>query len=46
MPCVFLGTGDVAVNKTDDFLALINLYPKGRVNRGGKKQIPKLKSDK
>lgn len=33
---MFLGTRDMAITKTDDFLALINLYPKGRVNRGAR----------
>lgn len=37
-PSMFLGT----VNKTDKILALINLYSKGTVNRGKKKQIPKI----
>lgn len=38
VPNMFLGTKDMAVNKTDEILALINLYYKERVNKGEKKK--------
>lgn len=37
VPSMFLGTRDMAVNKTDEILALMNLYYKERVNEGEKR---------
>lgn len=37
VPSMFLGPGNMVINKTEEVLALICLYPKGRLNRGGKR---------